>query len=276
MSIWQLNMYGKTKLDVAIERIKSFKPKNGYYLAFSGGKDSVTIKALTNMAEVKYDAHYNITGIDPPELVYFIREKYPEVERNQHEKSFFQLVVKKGIPPTRLARYCCECLKEHGGEGRFVITGVRWAESGKRKKNRDMLEFDRYGSNSKKAKANREKFNLMNDNAEKRRMMETCIIRGKHILNPIIDWSDEEVWEFIHYFKIPYCNLYDEGFKRLGCIGCPNGGKKHMIKEFKRWPKFKENYIRAFDRMLVRRKEKGLKTDWKTGEEVMNWWINGQ
>ena len=79
--IEQLNVYGKTKLEVAIQRLKTFEPSEGYYLAFSGGKDSVVIKALADMAGVKYDAHYNVTSVDPPELVRFIKEKYPDVEQ---------------------------------------------------------------------------------------------------------------------------------------------------------------------------------------------------
>jgi len=273
VSIEQLNIYGKSKLEVAIERYQAFEPTEGYYLAFSGGKDSVVIKALADMAKIKYDAHYNITGIDPPELVYFIREQYPEVERHQHKKSIFKLMDEATMPPTRMARYCCKELKEHGGDGRFVITGVRWAESARRKSNRNMVEVDRQGSKSKKSIEYREKFNLLNDNDEKRMMIENCTIRGKHILNPIIDWSDEEVWEFIYKFNIPYCKLYDEGFERVGCIGCPMSHKS-QIKTLERFPKFKENYTKAFERMVKKRNDKGLETTWKTGEEVMKWWIN--
>lgn len=185
----------------------------------------------------------------------------------------WDLIVKKLMPPTRIVRYCCSELKEEGGNGRFVITGVRWAESSKRKNTRKSLDFDVYGSQSKKAKQNREKFNLMNDNDKKRNMIENCIIKGKHVLNPIIDWTDEEVWEFINRFNIPYCQLYDCGFKRLGCVGCPIGGPKHMKFEFKRYPHIKKLYIKAFDRMLEARKEKSLQTEWKTGQEVFDWWI---
>lgn len=52
MSIYQLNMYGKDKVQTAIDRFKSFEPEEGYYLAFSGGKDSVVIKALADMADL--------------------------------------------------------------------------------------------------------------------------------------------------------------------------------------------------------------------------------
>ena len=139
------------KVKASLERIKAFQPKNGegYYLAFSGGKDSVVCKHLLEMAGVKYDAHYNNTGIDPPELVRFIIEKHPDVIRQfqtypEYYKNpalsgkritMFNLIPEKLMPPTRTVRYCCSELKEAGGDGRKVITGVRWAESNNRKNN---------------------------------------------------------------------------------------------------------------------------------------------
>lgn len=125
------------KVKMSIERLKAFEPKDGsgYYLAFSGGKDSVVIKALADMAGVKYDAHYRVTSVDPPELVQFIKQKYPDVARDVPRYAdgkpitMWNLIPKKLMPPTRLVRYCCASLKETGSDGRMGITGVRWAES---------------------------------------------------------------------------------------------------------------------------------------------------
>lgn len=133
--IGQLNLEGKDKVEMAIQRLKTFEPEEGYYLAFSGGKDSCVIKALADMAGVKYDAHYNVTSVDPPELIYFIREHHPDVkfeysyDKEGKRVTMWNLIPRKGMPPTRLVRYCCDVLKEHGGEGRFKVTGVRKAES---------------------------------------------------------------------------------------------------------------------------------------------------
>ena len=106
-------------------------------------------------------------------------------------------------------------------------------------------------------------------------MLETCQIKGKHILNPIIDWTDKEVWDFIKLRNLPYCSLYDEGFTRLGCIGCPLSGPNGMKRDFERWPKYKDIYIRTFEKMNEVRKKEGLHTYFETGEEVMEWWIGG-
>ncbi|GAA0684720.1 phosphoadenosine phosphosulfate reductase family protein [Clostridium cadaveris] len=286
MAIGQLNMDGKDKIEIAIERLKFFEKialkssDEGYYVAYSGGKDSLVIAYLCILAGVKFALHNNHTTLDAPELVYHIRDMKTWFKNNHNvdlyihypEKTMWELIPEKLMPPTRTVRYCCDYLKEGGGIGRFVVTGVRWDESVRRKKLRQMVEFDRYGLESKEAKENRKIF-LNNDNDEKRRMMETCKIKGKHILNPIIDWTDEDVWEFIKKYKLPYCNLYDKGFERLGCIGCPMSGKKGMLKEFKLYPQYYKNYLSAFGRMLKARKEKGLDTNWKTSEDVMKWWI---
>lgn len=135
------------KVQIAIDRYKAFEPEEGYFLAFSGGKDSVCIKALADMAGVKYDAHYSVTSVDPPELVAFIRDKYPDVSRdiprdkNGKAITMWNLIPKKKMPPTRLARYCCSVLKESAGKGRITVTGVRWAESARRKENQGVVLF---------------------------------------------------------------------------------------------------------------------------------------
>ena len=138
--IEQLNIYGNSKVEQAIKRFQTFEPPEGYYLAFSGGKDSVVIKALADMAGVKYDAHYQHTSVDPPELIRFIKDSYPDVKiefpRDKDGKriTMWNLIPKKSMPPTRVVRYCCQYLKEDGGNGRFKVTGVRWDESVRRRK----------------------------------------------------------------------------------------------------------------------------------------------
>ena len=111
------------------------------------------------------------------------------------------------------------------------------------------------------------------DNDESRRMIELCYRTHTTLCNPIIDWTDEDVWTYIKEEGIPYCSLYDEGFKRLGCVGCPLGGKKSQKREFERWPQYKKLYLRAFEEMLKKRRELGKETAWETAEDVMNWWL---
>lgn len=278
------------KISVSIQRLKSFEPKEGYYLAFSGGKDSCVIKALADMAGVKYHAVYRVTGIDPPELVRFIKRFHPDVKmefpRDADGKriTMWSMIEKKMMPPTRLARYCCAEFKESGGDGEMTITGVRWAESRNRKENQGIATVSSKSKSVQKIADEDENFKknnkggiiLVNDNDESRRMVEQCYKRHKTTLNPIIDWTDDDVWKFIRGYEIPYCCLYDEGFNRLGCIGCPLVGKRSMEREFARYPKYKELYIKAFEKMLKRRKETGKDDstgDWISAKDVFNWWV---
>ena len=210
-------------------------------MGFSAGKDSVTIEELARMAKVKYDAHYHLCP-DPAEVIKFLKNNYPSVQIHKPDITMWKLIPQKLMPPTRTARYCCEVFKEHGGEGRRVITGVRWAESNKRKSNRKMIEYWK---------------------------------NHKFVINPIIDWTDDDVWEFIKYRrKLEYCSLYDEGFKRIGCVMCPNASKRARLMEMERFPTYYKMYLLAFEKMLEERKVRKLETDrWESPEDVMNWWI---
>lgn len=122
------------KVQKAIDRLKTFEPPEGYYVAFSGGKDSQCVYHLCQMAGVKFDAHYAVTTVDPPELMRFIKKQYPDVEWERHywddgkpehyfpdgsprQVTMWNLIADHTIPPTRQARYCCSKLKETGGVG---------------------------------------------------------------------------------------------------------------------------------------------------------------
>ena len=113
---------------------------------------------------------------------------------------------------------------------------------------------------------------LNNDNEQGRKLVEQCYKLSKTVVNPIIDWSDADVWEFIHEYNIRYCKLYDEGYKRIGCIGCPMS-RQSQIKELENRPKYKQAYLRAFKRMLKNSKERGNNPSWKDEYEVYNWWV---
>lgn len=257
------------KVKIAIDRIKSFDPlqfsNKPYYTAYSGGKDSDVIRILCHLAGIKPDLVHNHTTVDAPETVEYIRT-IPNIQIEMPKISMWDLIVKKGIPPTRLARYCCSELKEKGGKDRIVMTGVRWAESSKRKNNRGLAEI--LPSNIKN------KLILNSDNDENRMLFETCKMKGKRIINPIIDWTDSEVWEFLNYYGCKSNPLYECGYKRVGCVGCPLSTRQKQ--ELERYPKYKQIYIHSFDRMIISNLEKGSAVDenWSSGENVFKWWVD--
>lgn len=261
---------------LAIERLKAFEPPEGYYHTMSYGKDSQSTYHLLKLAGCKFDSHYAVTSCDPPELIRFGRKHYPDViwDRQYYDDgvprhyfkdgrpkpiTMWSLIADRTLPPTRKVRYCCAHLKEPGGGGRIVVTGVRWAESNNRKQTHGVVGFqgkpkstikmaDEMGA---KYRLNKHGEVIMNDdNDENRRMVESCYRTRKTMVNPIVDWTEDDVWWFLNKYNIPHCELYDQGFTRLGCIGCPLSGSRNMIRDFERWPKYRELYIRAFQHMI--------------------------
>lgn len=272
----------------AILRLQQFEPKSEpYYLAYSGGKDSDVILTLAKLAGVKYEAVHNLTTVDAPETIYHVRkqtdvriDKARDAEGNHINME--RLIASKYMPPTRRVRYCCEVLKERGGERRKVITGVRKYESAKRSLNNGLVNLLRKPKTAQKSaeaagveyRVNKQGGLIMDvDNDEARQWLEDCYRSHKTMLNPIVDWTDDDVWEFLRHYNVEVNPLYECGFERIGCIGCPLASKNDRLLEFARYPKYKERYIRAFDKMLIARREAELPTEWTIGEEVFSWWM---
>jgi 3'-phosphoadenosine 5'-phosphosulfate sulfotransferase (PAPS reductase)/FAD synthetase len=270
----------------AIERLKAASEmslalfREPLIITYSGGKDSDVMLHLAEVSGIPFEVLHSLTTADAPETVHHVYNAFRRLEGkgikctvDKHTKpdgsrvTMWNLIPRKLTPPTRVVRYCCSELKEGGGKGRFIATGVRWAESAARKKNRGGLEVI--------ASSKKNSLILSNDNDEDRRLFETCQLKGKRVVNPIIDWKDADVLDYAAAEKIVMNPLYCEGFGRVGCVGCPMAGKGRVF-EFARYPKIKAAYIRAFDRMLeeLRRRNQGaVSGTWNTGVDVFHWWL---
>lgn len=237
----------KEKEAIAIKRLKAFEPETEpYCLCYSGGKDSDVIRILAYLAGVKHDIVHNLTTVDAPETVWYV-QSIPGVvinrarDKNGDHITMWNLIVKNHMPPTRLVRYCCDELKERGGKGRVKITGVRWAESNRRKENSDLVKIIGKPKTTQKFADNigadyfvtKQGGLIMNDDNDKsRRMVEQCYRTTSTMVNPIVDWTDKEIWDFLRHYGCRSNPLYQCGQKRIGCIGCPMQGGKGMKKRF--------------------------------------------
>lgn len=248
---------------------------------YSGGKDSDVMLELFKRSGIPFEVHHSHTTADAPQTVYHIRKVFRDLELQgikcdidyhvQPDGSWltmWNLIPKKLMPPTRLVRYCCSELKETGCADRMIATGIRRAESRNRQ---DREVFEAIGHTKADAIRASEKM-LLTDNDKSRALFEQCRLKAKTVINPIIDWTDTEIWEFIHQEHIHTNPLYCMGFNRVGCIGCPMASKSRW-KEFAMFPAYKQMYIQAFERMLDVRKQKGKRRNWKSGEEVFLWWM---
>ena len=271
---------------IAIERLQAASEMSLQYYGLplvvtdSGGKDSQVCKELALRAGIPFEIMHNHTTADAPETVRFVRQEAKRFEElgikytinmptyKGKRTSMWNLIPQKLMPPTRKVRYCCSVLKEKGGAGRFIVTGVRWAESASRKNGRGIYE-----KNGDKE----HRIILNNDNDDRRMLFENCRLKSKRTVNPIIDWKQDDVWNFLDDARSPINPLYAEGWCRVGCIGCPLAGDKTQMQEFKRWPKYEQLYLNAFDRMLkerVRRATDGNEMSWQTARDVMHWFLS--
>ena len=170
--------------------------------------------------------------MDAPETVRYIKSQ-PDVridrpyDRDGKPVTMWNLIVRKGTPPMRTSRYCCSELKEPGGTGKIVVTGVRWAESTRRKQSADVVKFIGKPKGTQKIaeelgadyRTTRQGGIVLNDDNDiNRRMVEHCYRTRKTMVNPIADWTDEDVWEFLNHYGCKSKPLYECGFKRIGCI----------------------------------------------------------
>ena len=243
-------------------------------VAYSGGKDSDVLLDLAVKSDVHFVAEHNHTTVDAPATVYHIREVFSKLESrgiptkiNNPDISMWELIAKKLMPPTRIARYCCEYLKERWFENQQIMTGVRWSESFNRSKR---------GFHEVLSKNKEKRIVYVDENDDKRRLIEMCQMHKRIAHNPIIDWSDKNIWEYIRSNDMKTNPLYEQRFRRVGCIGCPMAGSKGQLREFSMFPKYKRMYIRAFEKMLENRKNRELyiNEQWKDGESVFRWWTD--
>jgi phosphoadenosine phosphosulfate reductase len=271
------SVYDKTV--IAIERIKTMAPiaeniYGGFTVMVSGGKDSSVITDLAIRSGVKCRFQMSWTGLEYPETVYFMRKEKERIENLGYSFDFviprdtdgkqitmWTIIAKRGFP-TRNMRFCCQELKENTSGNCYCILGVRWAESVRRRKTRFLHE-------DRGRKITDRKIITNNDNEAFRRITENCMRKRQYILNPIIEWSNDEVWEYIHERKLPYNPLYEKGHKRVGCIGCPMRANK---RELEANPKWAALYKRAGGKFIKGRTDKGGK--YVDEETYYQWWVN--
>ena len=168
------------KVDRAIRLLQSIPTEDGpIEVCYSGGKDSDVILELAKMSGINYRAIYKDTTIDPIGTHGHCREMGVEMVRPK--KTFLQLIEEGGMP-NRFSRFCCSELKEYPILPRAIV-GIRRDESINRRERYKEPEQCRVYKN----------------------------IKGKPKVRqylPLLDWTLEDVTEFISERKIKCAPVY--------------------------------------------------------------------
>ena len=247
----------QSKIDYSIALLQKceamaldYDPENGFYLAFSGGKDSQVLYHLAKMAGVKFKAHMNLTSIDPPEVIRFVKKNYPDVELIKPTMSIYDMALKTHFLPTRKLRWCCAKYKEMSGAGKVTLIGIRHAESVRRSKRNEVETGDRKFSGD---------FDQFSEHKE------------KMVISPVLYWTDKDVWDFLNGNNIEHCKLYDEGYKRIGCILCPMANRRQKLKDIQRFPHVKRKWVQTIQKLI----DAGyINHNFTDAEFGFNWWIS--
>lgn len=248
----------------------TYDSEDGFFLAFSGGKDSQALYHSAVLAGVKFKAHMNFTSVDPPQVIRFVRENYPDVVTHAPDKSIYQLAVERQILPSQRLRWCCVELKESAGAGKVTLIGIRKSESARRARRNevevsgkkfsgDLEGFMQWRDDEIKRKEEklmrkmkREGKKVNEDYFSANKENEVRCINGKDsiLISPIFEWTEQDVWYFLNdVVKVPHCELYDKGYRRIGCIMCPMSQRRQKVREMKEFPHVKRNWIKAIKKI---------------------------
>ncbi|NCB30731.1 MAG: phosphoadenosine phosphosulfate reductase [Clostridia bacterium] len=248
----------------SIDFLCQYEPPEGYFVGFSGGKDSITALQLCKLAGVKHQAFYSCTRIDPPEVVRFIKREYPQVTWLYPKITMLEGIRKHG-PPFRSRRWCCDHLKKFPSKNHPLtnrVMGIRAEESsGRAERGRIAVRVLKKGRGK-------------NQN-------------GRRVLthyHPIFAWPEWAVWEFIESQNLVYPAMYDEGFHRIGCIVCPYilgkspGQVLNRSISMQRWPgmwKAFEHAVKWYWKVTSAKGPRRKSYEGETAEDYWQSYLNG-
>ena len=188
----------KKSIDIIMETEKRFGLEN-IAVAFTGGKDSTTLLHLVRTA-YKGKVPFKVFNIDTS--VKF-REIYEIRDRIAKEWNLDMVILRhpearKVIEDAKDSAECCSMLKSgvlNDGVKKYnikaLMTAIRWDEQ--------------------EARADEKYFSERSDHTR---------------IHPILHFMEKDIWEYIKKNNIPYCELYNKGYRSLGCAPCTEPSDK--------------------------------------------------
>lgn len=210
----------------------------------SGGKDSAVLETLLQLSGIVYKSEHNITTIDPPGTIAYIKKNFPQTSFIHPKKSFYKIIEDIGLP-TRRKRFCCDILKERGGAGTKTFLGVRASESHRRAS----MDFVNHDTRSR--------------------------MKGAISFMPILMWQDQDIYNYLEWKGVELNKEYKYS-KRVGCIGCPLASPKIRAEALARYPKIRAKIVKSIKIGLTNRPYSVLSVATNgNAERAMEWWMSG-
>jgi phosphoadenosine phosphosulfate reductase len=194
-----LEKKAEQSIRVILETEKRFGREN-IAVAFTGGKDSSTLLHLVKTA-YNGTVPFKVFNIDTSLK---FKEIYEIRDRIAREWNLDMVILRhenprKVLEEVKDSAECCSLLKSGVlNEGikkhniKALMTAIRWDEQ--------------------EARADEQYFSERPDHTR---------------VHPILHFMEKDIWEYIKKHTIPYCELYNKGYRSLGCEPCTEPSDEH-------------------------------------------------
>ena len=277
MENWQLRQKQSLPLEVKIEmskrKIREWLEHwdNECYVSFSGGKDSTVLLDLVRQVDKNIPAVFSNTGLEYPEIVSFVRS-FENIEIVKPKFKFKDVLDKHGYPViSKISARCINDLQNptdknvatrHARLTGFNKNGVHSPASMLAKKWLYLVDapfkisdrcceelkkkpFREYGKRTGKKPFNG---TMASDSQQRARgyLKSGCNMFDAKmpISKPLSFWMEQDIWDYIKKYKLPYSKIYDMGATRTGCFACMFG--VHLEKGENRFQRMKKNHPKHY------------------------------
>ena len=215
LQVWAYRLEAKSPQEVLVKAVENYA--GGLVLASSFGAEDVVLIDMLHKLAPTMPVFYLDTNKHFTET-YATRDKLQE----RYSTTFIQVLPKLTLAEQASAHgdnlwekdpnLCCQIRKVEPLQRvlsgyQAWITGIRREQSPTRA-NAKKVEWD-------------EKFNLVK-------------------FNPLADWTDGQVWEYIHANDVPYNPLHDNNYPSIGCSVCTKQVMPGQDPRAGRWAGFKK------------------------------------
>lgn len=233
------------KILLTKHRLREFYNKyhGRVYISFSGGKDSTVLLYIARQEYPNIEAVFVDTGLEYPEIKEFVKT-IDNVTWIKPEMTFNKVIEKYGYPliSKEQSQYINEAKYTKSDVVRNTrLNGNKWGMGKVSEKWKFLIDapfkISHNCCNVMKKRPMKKYEKISNKHPIIGIMAEESILRKKDIekngcnmfdvkrpiSRPISFWREEDIWDYLKTYNVPYSKIYDMGYKRTGCMFCGFG-----------------------------------------------------